>query len=178
VPQRTFFINAGSAAYRSVGRSSLRTRAHEMSTNLLLTDIAARPRAFSWYGALSRERLAKWSAERGLSLPDDLVDLWCLYGGGEMFESEEILVPFDGPEYALDFDSENQRHHASGLPADLSVFHSGSWLSAVRALEPRYVTVDPERFSVEVTYPSLDAWYRQTVRLEFWERYGLSPEEP
>jgi hypothetical protein len=105
------------------------------------------------------------------------MNLWSTLGGGEMFESEEILVPLDGPEFGADFDSANERHHAAGLPDDLFVFHEGTWLSAVRGYEPCYVCLDPRTYAVIEAFSSLQEWYERTVREEFAERYGLESEE-
>lgn len=144
---------------------------------LIGRDAATHPKAFVWYGALPIDRLKAWAAERSLRVPGDLMDLWSTLGAGEMFESEEILVPYDGPEYAADFDGWNERHHAAGLPAGLFVFHEGTWLSAVRAHEPCYVTLNSHTYAVIDAFSSLQEWYEGTVRKEFAERYGLGPEE-
>jgi len=38
---------------------------------------------------------------------------------------------------------------------------------------PRYVTVNPNTYKVTGEFDSLDHWYRNTLRKEFAERYGL-----
>jgi hypothetical protein len=139
----------------------------------ILADSRERPRAFFWYGAPERKRLLHWITERSLTVPADLLELWQTFGGGVMFESEEIFAPLGGPEYELDFDRRNATHHEAGLPDTLFVFHEGTWLSAVRRFFPHYVTVDPVTYAVTQEFESLDHWYKTTVRNEFGERYGL-----
>jgi hypothetical protein len=136
-------------------------------------DSERQPGGFHWYGALDHGRLLRWMTERNLTVPADLLELWLTFGGGEMFETEEILAPFGGPEYALDFDGRNATHHECGLPDTLFVFHEGTWLSAVRRFAPHYVTLDPVTYVVTGEFGSLDHWYKSTVRNEFAERYRL-----
>ena len=144
--------------------------------DLICEDLQKRPKAFIWHGALEPERLYEWATDRGLDIPSDLIELWATLGGGEMFETEQVLVPYDGPEYAADFDASNAAHSAAGLPKGVFVFHEGCWLSAVRDVELRYVILDPETYEVLDAFSSLDQWYRRTVRKEFWARYGLDPK--
>ena len=132
-----------------------------------------RPQVFYWYGPIARESLQQWIELRQLDVPGDLLDVWLSYGGGVMFESEEVLAPLGGDEHALDFDEVNYRHRDKGLPEGLVVFHEGTWVSAVRNDPPRYVAVEHSSYETVGEFESFDAWYRSTVREEFAERYGL-----
>ena len=146
-----------------------------MSTALepILTDSRASPAAFVWYGALDEGMLRRWVNERSLAVPADLFALWATLGAGEMFESEELLAPFGAPQHAADFDDANEQHRKAGLPTGTFVFHDGSWLSAVRQVDARYVTLDRSTYVVLDEFASLREWYVGTVRREFAMRYGL-----
>src|SRR5262249_23782370 len=136
------------------------------------------PVLFHWYGACDPSRLQAWLEERQITPPPDLLTLWLELGGGDIFESEDFLVPFDGPDYALAFDDVNKSQPALGLPESLFLFHSGLCLSAFRMRDPQYVTVDPRTYAVVGEFASLDEWYRSTLRTEYAGRYGLAPEQP
>src|SRR5262245_3334346 len=142
---------------------------------LIRTDVSDRPRAFAWNGAIAPARLEKWIAERALEVPADLLKLWLTFGGGVIFESEEILSPLGEPDWALNFDKTNLAHRGRGLPEGFFIFHEGAWISAVRRTSPHYVTLDPDSYVATREFDSLDDWYRNTVRDEFGARYGLKP---
>lgn len=143
------------------------------ASETLWADASERPTAFAWYGAVDRAELQRWILQRGLDVPSDLLSLWLTFGGGVMFETEEILAPGSGPEYAADFDQVNGAHRGRGLSDGLFLFHEGTWLSAVRRISPRYLLVDRESYAATGEFESLDDWYRRTVREEFAARYGL-----
>jgi hypothetical protein len=130
-------------------------------------------RAFAWYGPLGELELRAWLATRSLHVPADLFEVWITLGPGEMFESEELLAPFGAPDYALHCDDTNVFHRGRGMPAGLFLFHEGTWLSAVRQCDSRYVTLDRHTYAVVREFPSLLAWYVATVRSEFARRYGV-----
>lgn len=139
----------------------------------LRSDTEERPKAFCWYGAIPPEALRQWLERRTLQVPGDLEDLWRWRGGGVIFESEEILAPLGGDEHALDWDEVNQAHHRSGLPEALSVFHEGTWVSAVRAEAPCYIALERDTYATAGEFECLDEWYCATIRKEFAERYDL-----
>jgi hypothetical protein len=157
--------------------STLRERRMSEGLGQLRVDTAEHPRLFCWYGPIDPRRLSMWAEGLHLRLPADLRALWLQFGGGEIFETEEVLVPFDGPSYAAGFEARNTQHREAGLPLSLRLFHAGYVLSAFRNAEPRYVTVDPSTYAVRGEFDSLDEWYRRALRAEYAARYGLGPEQ-
>ncbi len=139
----------------------------------ILEDASTRPRAFRWVGPPDPTALDAWLAEYALPVPHDLVAFWRVTGGGTVFESEELLPPLGTPDASEALGARNVWHRSRGMAPGFILFHEGSWLSAVRAAEPQYVTLAPG-YLVEETFPSLEEWYRCTLRSEFADRYGLS----
>lgn len=140
---------------------------------LLRTDSLLRPDLFIWNGAIERKRLENWVRERHLTIPDDLVEFWSETGGGEIFETETVLGPFGDPERGEDLDSVNEHHRGRGMDQRFLVVHHGSALSAVRLHDRKWVVLDPDTYSQREVYGSLAEWYREVLRSEFADRYGL-----
>src|SRR5829696_1738707 len=63
----------------------------------IMTDADLKPHLFLWNGDIAPEALDRWARDHDWPLPSDLRALWCATGGGEMFESEVILMPFGNP---------------------------------------------------------------------------------
>jgi hypothetical protein len=146
---------------------------------VLLEDSERVPDVFLKFGAIPQSELSDWLKRHSLVLPSDLVELWHLTGGGDVFESETILrpsVPTPPSESFIedDIESANLAHDANGKPSDLYLFHQGTFLSAVRLPDQKFVTLTRE-YAVQDSFDSLDEWYVRTLRAEFGERYGLAP---
>ena len=114
-----------------------------------------------------------------IALPHDLLALWQLSGGGDVFESETTLRPtvpsipntsFVGD----DIEGFHARHSAQGKPSELFIFQHGCFLSALRLPDQKFVTLS-EDYATKDSFDSLDDGYVQTIRAEFGERYGLGP---
>jgi hypothetical protein len=115
--------------------------------------------------------LEQWLAEHTIDVPADLVAFWRATGGGEAFETEQLLAPLAQSELADSVLSRNRWHQGQGMPNALLVFHEGAWLSALRDVEPRYVTltqpsyqVDEERFVRRMVPADAVDRVRATVR--------------
>jgi hypothetical protein len=144
----------------------------------LTADTADRPELFFWYGPCRPEELEEWLQTCGFEPPEDLCALWLSHGGGEVFEGEDLAVPFGGPEYALSVKGRTEHHRSRGLPESIVLFHSGVGLSGVLGSSGRYVAVAEGSYVVEAEYESLDDWYRGKLRALYAEVYGLGPEQP
>lgn len=134
----------------------------------ILIDASYRPDLFHWIGPLQEAGVSTWLASRVQVLPDGLVDFYVANGGGEVFESEEILPPDDGP-YGIDRVTATFR--SKDLPNDLVVFHTGTWVSVLEVGSGSILVLD--NFAEIGRTRSFDSWYRQWIRGEYFERYGL-----
>jgi hypothetical protein len=130
-------------------------------------------RFFFWQGPIPRTEIEAAISQSGLVVPDDLVDLWEMLGGGEMFESEEIFNPTDVGEDGLV--ERNLWFRSQGMPEYYLVFHDGGFTSAIRQPSSTIMQLDPSTFIETSAYASLDEWYKLGIRAEFWEKYGLPP---
>jgi hypothetical protein len=148
-------------------------------TETLWRDAVQRPDLFRWKGRLSAAAIAAWTEKQGWTLPEDLVSFWARTGGGEIFESEELLSPLGDAEAEDSVVLTLRFHVERGLPQRFVLFHEGGYgLSAVDVEAGDYVVMDPSTYAVRSRHKSLDDWYRQGVRAEYAARYGLAPSSP
>lgn len=134
-------------------------------------DYSRRPDLFSWCGPIPLSEIRDWLCRAGASAPGDLVAQWATLGGGELFESEELLAPYQMGE---EMGRVTEWFRSRGLPAGLSVIHRGAWLSALQAASGCIIAFDMDSLTEVGQYRSLDAWYRRLIRAEYAHRYGLS----
>jgi hypothetical protein len=132
-------------------------------------DVRFAPNAFDWRGSSTVEAVNEWLATNSRRVPPDLVWLWARTGGGDMFETEEILSPTGSGDY--DLGATNRRLWAAGLPKNLLVFHSGLYLTAIDSDE-RVIQVDPDRLQPIGAFDSIGHWYAD-LRREYARTYGL-----
>ena len=138
----------------------------------LVRDQAESPHLFVWAGRTSAVKaVAALVAETGVPAPTDLLQLWATTGGGELFESEELLPPLAGED---GFIERTLALRQRGLPGGLVAFHQGAWVSAFRGADPPIVALRPRTFTVIATFDNLADWYGH-LRREYAERYGLAP---
>jgi hypothetical protein len=132
-------------------------------------DVRSAPGAFDWQGSSDVSRVMEWLEASGRRVPEDLITLWAQTGGGDMFETEEVLSPTATDDH--DLEAVNRRLWAAGLAEELLVFHRGLYLTAVDASE-RIVRVDPDRLEPVGFFASIGDWYAD-LRGEYARSYGL-----
>lgn len=137
---------------------------------LALEDTHVAPNAFDWNGPLDHAWLIGWLAQRRLNAPADLVALWSFTGGGDMFETEEVLCP-SAKDLEHDLEYRGGQLVAGGLSEELLVFHAGLYLTAV-GRDGKIVKLDPDTLRPSGSFSSLDDWYAD-LRAEYADRYGL-----
>jgi hypothetical protein len=124
------------------------------------------PQAFDWLGGgpvgLSG-RLRRWR------VPEDLLSLWAQTGGGDMFETEELLSPTASEHH--DLEAVNHKLWSAGLPSELLVFHIGLFWTAIDGAQ-RVIKVDPDHLAPVASFESLSDWYLD-LRSEYARKYGL-----
>ncbi len=136
----------------------------------LRSDILEAPEPFSFGGPEDREQCEHELSKAGHTTNPPLLEVWGEFGGGYLFETEELLSPLG--EGWLSIVNRNAAFYKAGLPADYLVFHVGMHLSVVdRSGAMR--SLDEANFKTIRTYAALDDWYAD-LRSEFAERYGLA----
>lgn len=141
----------------------------------LAADAAARPALLRFFGGAGRADVERWVHERGYLVPLEVIELWQDTGGGDLFESEELLVPVK--QTALPYgtvDERTEQWRQRGLPSWVVLFHEGAWVSGVDQRTGELIAFEPSNLSEYGRYANLDDWYRGTLRAEFAERYGLT----
>jgi hypothetical protein len=149
------------------------SNARNTMNTLLQEDAARRPDIFYFFGPIPPAELDAWLNKRKLTVPDDLKQIWCETGGGDLFESETILGPYGKRELADDLDSVNEFHRQKGMPADWLLFHTGLGLTVVRISTGEYASLREGSYQVERTFSNFADWYANFIRKEYAQRYGL-----
>jgi len=142
--------------------------------NSIINDYREYPDLFEWTGPISEDEINDWLDSNSIELPEDLLQLWNTVGGGTMFESELILSPIFYGNVDDDIATVNEWYWENGLSHDYLVFNKGSFLSAIRLNDGKYVLLDSIDYYEEEEFNSLEDWYLNSVRVEFAERYNLS----
>ena len=143
-------------------------------TSPIFSDADAKPRLFRWNGRIDVDELVDWVGRRDWTIPPDLLEFWAATGGGEAFESEVFPKPLVGKDDEDGVEHATTWRHSNGMLAGLIVFHEGLCYSAVRCQDQVYVSLDEEA-RITGQYRSFGEWYRQVLREEYAERYGLAP---
>ena len=146
---------------------------------ILLRDAQGVPDVLQPFGAIPAAELREWLRQNAVALPPDLIELWEVTGGGDIFDSETVFrptVPSIPNAYFIgdDVEGRNVAHAAKGKPSGLYIFQEGAFLSAIRLSDQKFVILT-KNYAVEDSFGSLDDWYVRTLRAEFGERYGLPP---
>jgi hypothetical protein len=146
---------------------------------ILLQDAQRVSGMFYSFGAIPTTELREWLRQNALVVPSDLLELWEVTGGGDIFDSETVFRPTvpSLPNACFahdDIEGRNAAHAAAGKPSGLFIFQQGTFLSAIRLSDQKFVTLTKD-YAVENSFDCLDDWYIGTLRVEFGERYGLAP---
>ncbi|MFY9672860.1 MAG: hypothetical protein WAK13_00320 [Terriglobales bacterium] len=146
---------------------------------ILLQDAQGIPGVFHPFGAIPEAELRAWLRQTAIVLPSDLIGLWEMTGGRDIFDTETVFRPLvpSIPNACFaedDIEGRNAAHAAKGKPSGLYIFQEGAFLSAIRLSDQKFVTLTKD-YTVEDSFGSLDDWYIRTLRAEFGERYGLAP---
>ena len=144
--------------------------------DLLISDIAAYPKIFFLQGALLDASIPAEIC--GVQPPDDLVAFWRRFGGGELFESETILLPTITDTAVLtamkgdDVETVTAFQRTARPNLQGAVFHTGCRTSTF--LSGNVFLVFDESDKLIYSFNDLDSWYAAVPRKEFAERYGLT----
>lgn len=132
-------------------------------SSLLEQDIQLRPELFDWAGPVPQTDLFAWMKAFDCWIPEELIAIWLVRGGGDMFEGEELLSPIQQRDYIGTVGGRTAWHRARGLPRNLYLFHEGSVLSAVDPDRKILLTLSPH-LEPEREFSTLSEWYRSVVR--------------
>jgi hypothetical protein len=144
--------------------------------DLLISDIAAYPEVFFLHGALMDASIPANIC--GMRPPDDLVAFWRRFGGGELFETETILLPTIRDTASLtltngdDVESVTTFQRTARPNLQGAVFHTGCWTSTF--LTGNVFLVFGESDELIGSFIDLDSWYAAVPRKEFAQRYGFT----
>jgi hypothetical protein len=142
--------------------------------DLILQDSLSNPGVFWWRGSpLSLDAIREWEAQGSLTVPEDLRQLWSLKGGADFFESETILQPFGGEEYDRIIPASTVRWER-GLDKNFCVLTTGCFETVFRKSDGAIFALDSDTVISTKQFRDLDEWYRNAVRPQFADKYGLT----
>jgi len=73
--------------------SSLFWNTNRKVANAIKKEISKNKHSFFEFGKVSKTELNKYLAQYPFSFPKELINIWLEYGGGELWETENILYP-------------------------------------------------------------------------------------
>jgi hypothetical protein len=132
----------------------------------LRQDVSDHPDLFWFSKPLGKTELQQ--AKLQWSPPGSLLSFWEEFGGGLMFESEEMLRPFS-KDVPLDLITAQLK--PQGMPNGLTVFHVGVVVSGFSP--DGFRAFDADSYAPLGLFVSLDDWYLTCIRGLFAQRYGL-----
>ena len=65
---------------------------------VIRNELRREPNFFLPYGAIDKKRIKKVFSSFDFSFPQELINFWCAYGGGEMWQQYYILYPLSDSE--------------------------------------------------------------------------------
>jgi len=143
----------------------------------ILEDLAGRSNVFVSFGAIAHGEIESWMRAASLTIPSDLIEFWCQTGGGDLFDDSETMlrptrIPSSYPGFLQgdDMESATQFRIQNGMPASYLLFHSGTFLSAIRLADQRFVSLD-DGFQETGVFSTFEEWYAGTLRPIFVEVY-------
>lgn len=139
--------------------------------DLILKDSELHPNLFFWRGGIPLSEIENWESEQSVSVPEDLKQLWNIKGGGDFFESEEILQPSRADEDDLVM-PRSKWFWGKDIDSECYVFHEGMYISIFRRGDTLLRALNSTNFSEVGGFRTLDDWYL-LFRTEYGERYGL-----
>jgi len=141
--------------------------------NQIFKDANEKPRLFHWNGRIEREELINWFKIRKWNLTDEMIEFYCMTGGGEIFESETILGLYSDQVFGDDLESMNKYYRNKGMPINWLLFHIGIKNSALNMDTLEIIVFDSISFNIFNKYKTFSDWYINFIREEYKERYNL-----
>jgi hypothetical protein len=149
----------------------------------ILEDSVGRSNVFISFGAIARGEIESWMQAASLTIPSDLIEFWCQTGGGDLFDDSETMlrptrIPSSYPGFLQgdDIESATQFRIQNGMPASYLLFHSGTFLSAIRLADQKFVSLD-DGFQETGVFSTFEEWYAGTLRPIFVEVYDRPNED-
>jgi hypothetical protein len=138
---------------------------------------------FISFGAIAHGEIESWMRAASLTIPSDLIDFWCQTGGGDLFDDSETMlrptrIPSSYPGFLQgdDIESATQFRVQNGMPASYLLFHSGTFLSAIRLADQKFVSMD-DAFQETGVFSTFEEWYAGTLRPIFVEVHDRPNED-
>jgi hypothetical protein len=146
----------------------------------ILKDAKIRSGQFCWFGPIERGEIESWMKLAGFSVPSELVELWSLTGGGDLFDDGETIfrptaTGSTNPAFIPacdDIYSANEHRIRNGMSKSYLAFHDGTFLSAIRLTDQKIVTLN-QTWRETGIFSGLDNWYLRTLRASYADVYNL-----
>lgn len=141
--------------------------------NQIFKDAKENPKLFRWNGSIKKEGVLKWFKLREWNITDEMIEFYCITGGGEIFESETILGLYKNQVFGDDLESMNKYYQNKGMSIHWLLFHIGIKNSALNMDTSEIIIFDSISFKIIERYKSFSEWYIKFIREEYKDRYDL-----
>jgi hypothetical protein len=139
----------------------------------ILDDAQARPDLFQSGRGVDAALIAEWALRNKCLVPKDIVELWCKFGTGTAFETEELFGLDSDPITGESAEILTQWYHDQGLQGDLILIHRGfNGLTALQKSTGNLLQINQSTMLPVRSFSSVDEWY-VPIRAEFALRYQL-----
>lgn len=132
------------------------------------------PLLFQFGLGSAQECIQAWEAENEIVLPEEVRDLWTVFGSGTIFETEDVFCLRPDPITEEDVNTVTSVYRCRGLPMTWWVLHRGlGGLTVLDGPSRKIHQVNEFMFETSHTYLTLNSWYTSGLRMEYADRYGL-----
>lgn len=117
------------------------------------------------YGAIKKSQLLEALEIYTFRFPNELVEFWSSFGGGELFQEETFLYPLPtGKQEIQDIKSENDFYTEKGLDPDYFIFETDSVnLAAFNKKTHEIAVFFYKDLSIREKFTNINQWFES-----FW----------
>jgi len=137
-----------------------------MITETVKREIKLNPHVLFPYGKIEKAELTSELAKYNFKFPDELVEFWVEFGGGDFFEVETVLYPLPTTDSRKDsLIALNEYYHTRGLNPNFCVFETNNALITVFNINTHEIMIlDDDNFVQRKKFSTINDWF-----IYFWQ---------
>ncbi len=132
-----------------------------MIVEKIRTELKHNPSVFFPYGAVGQKQLSKTLKIYDFRFPEELVELWYTFGGGDLFQEETFLYPLVTEKQEIqDIKRHNEFYLKKGFDNKWFIFETDSVnLAAFHKSTQEIAVFFYKDFSVRQKHPNIKHWF-------------------
>ena len=137
-----------------------------MMTQIVKGALTDNPYVLFSYGAIEKQFLQRKLDTYSFQFPEELIQFWIEYGGGDLFETETILSPIPSDnEFIYDIEEINAFRYENGLDTKYLVFEeNGCEMAAFDKYTKEVVIISKSDNKIENGFKNINKWFEY-----FWQ---------